>query len=338
MSFSAFTVKTYQFKGARLFNLNAMSKLAVIDLGTNLIKVLVGSVTQEGYTLLYEEKVPIIMSTKSMTTTSISQEEKKNIIDSLISIKKKLAIDDVQFIVAKATSLFREASNSAEIVEAIYVATFINVEVISGAEEAGLTYMGISSFLKPMDDNGLIIDIGGGSVECIIFNKDRKLWETSFPLGVRRVASQFTYSDPITPAQVGCLEDYYYTFLEPLFAINKMYKPITLIGCSGAFRTLLMLYRYHHPLANINMDDDVKTLSIKQFFDIYHVILTTPVSIWEGKVAIETIFLRLIPLSAILINFIINECSVREIIISNKSLKTGLFIQEWHRLKDQKLI
>lgn len=315
-----------------------MSKLAVIDIGTNLIKILVGSVTQEGYTLLYEEKVPIIISTKSMTTTSISHEEKKNIIDSLIRIKKKLDIDGVQFIVAKATSLLREASNSAEIVEAIHVATFINVEVISGAEEAGLIYLGISSFLKPTDENGLIIDIGGGSVECIVFNKDRKLWEKSFPLGVRRVASQFTYSDPITPAQVGCLEDYYHTVMEPLVAINKLYKPRIFIGCSGAFRTLLTLYRYHYPLANIHMDNDVKKLSVKQFFDIYQIILTTPVSIWKGKVAIETVFLQLIPLSAILINLIVNECSLQEIIISDKSLKTGLFIREWHRLKSQKLI
>ncbi|WP_339043907.1 hypothetical protein [Cardinium endosymbiont of Tipula unca] len=315
-----------------------MSKLAVIDLGTNVIKVLVGSVTTEGYTLLYEEKLPIVMSPKSITTTRISQKEKENIIDILVRIKKKLDVDGVQFIVAKATSLLREASNSVEIIEAIYVATFIHVEVISGTEEAELIYLGISSFLKLTAGNGLIVDIGGGSVECIIFNKDEKLWETSLPLGVRRVASQFMYSDPITLAQVGSLEDHYHAFLEPLAAINKLYKPYTLVGCSGAFRTLLMLYKCHYPLADISIDHDVKTISIKQFFDIYHVILKTPIAAWEGKVAVETVFLRLIPLSAILINLIICKCSIQEIIISDKSLKTGLFIREWHRLKDQKLI
>ncbi|TDG94787.1 hypothetical protein [Cardinium endosymbiont of Culicoides punctatus] len=315
-----------------------MSKLAVIDLGTNVIKILVGSVTQKKYSLLYEAKIPVVIHPKSLLTTHITQEEKKNIIDAFITIKKKLDKDNVEFIIAKATSLLREVSNADEIIEAIYTSTSIQVEVISNKEEANLIHLGISSFLNLTNESCLVVDIGGGSTECIIFNRNQQLWEMSFLLGIRRIASQGTYSDPITPTQVNELEKYIHTILEPLLLATKLYKPNTLIGSSGAFRTLLTLYTYCYPSAYINTKNDMKVISTKQFLDIHHVILTKPMHFWEGKVAVEPIFLRLIPLSTIFINLIINECNFQEIIVSDKSLKTGLFIQEWHHLKTQKLI
>ncbi|TSJ80501.1 hypothetical protein [Cardinium endosymbiont of Dermatophagoides farinae] len=178
-----------------------MSKLAVIDLGTNVINVLVGAIDQETYTVLYEEKVTKAMVQQPLYAMHISLEEQRNIVDTLVAIKKRLDIDGVHFIVAKATSLLRDAPNAAEVIEAIRFETDIQVEVISGIEEAALIYDGISACFTLTDGYGLIMDIGGGSVECIIFDHLKPLWERSFALGIRRVAAQFVYSDPITPSK-----------------------------------------------------------------------------------------------------------------------------------------
>ncbi|WP_419241503.1 hypothetical protein [Cardinium endosymbiont of Nabis limbatus] len=315
-----------------------MSKLAVIDLGTNVINVLVGAVDQEKYTVLYEEKITKAMVQQPLYAMHISLEEQKNIVDTLVAIKKKLDIDGVPFIVAKATSLLRDAPNAAEVIEAIRFKTDIQVEVISGMEEAALIYYGISSYFTLTDAYGLIMDIGGGSVECIIFNYLKPLWERSFALGIRRVAAQFAYSDPITPLEAALLEDYYCTALAPLFAQTKLYSPSQLIGSSGAFRTLLMLYKCHYNLSTTQTEGSIKRVSAEQFFNIYKVIQTTPASVWQEKLSVEPVFLKLIPLSACLIKVILTTCNLQEIIISDNSLRTGLFIREWNRLKQNKLI
>ena len=315
-----------------------MSKLAVIDLGTNVINVLVGAVDQERYTVLYEEKITKAMVQQPLYAMHISLEEQKNIVDTLVAIKRKLDIDGTHFIVAKATSLLRDAPNAAEVIDAIRFATDIEVEIISGVEEATLIYHGISSCFTLTDAHGLIIDIGGGSVECIIFNHVKPLWERSFALGIRRVAAQFSYSDPITPLQVDLLEDYYRTALAPLFLETKLYRPRQLIGSSGAFRTLLMLYKCHYNFPATETNRSIKRVSAEQFFKIYQVIQTTTVDVWQKKLAIEPVFLKLIPLSASLIKVILTTCNLQEIIISDNSLRTGLFIREWNRLKQEKLI
>ncbi|MCT4696762.1 Ppx/GppA phosphatase family protein [Candidatus Cardinium sp. TP] len=316
-----------------------MSKLAVIDLGTNVINVLVGVVDQETYTILYEEKITRAMVQHPLYGMHISLEEQGNIVATLVAIKRKLDIDGVRCIVAKATSFLRDAPNAAEIIEAIRLETDIQVEVISGIEEATLIYHGINSCFTLTDAHGLIIDIGGGSVECIIFNHFEPLWERSFELGIRRVAAQFAYSDPITPPQVALLENYYRTALAPLFLATNRYRPSQLIGSSGAFRTLLMLYKCHYNFLPIQTkNSSIKRVSAEQFFNIYHVIQTTPVHIWQKQLPIEPVFLKLIPLSAILIKVILTTCKLKEIIISDTSLRTGLFIREWGRLKQERLI
>lgn len=315
-----------------------MSKLAVIDLGTNVINVLVGSVDQEKYTILYEEKIISAMVQQPLYAMHISVEEQKNIVDTLVAIRRKLDIDGVRFIVAKATSLLRDAPNAAEIIDAIRCATDIAVEVISGIEEAMLIYHGISSCFRLTDTHGLIIDIGGGSVECIIFDHLKPLWERSFQLGIRRVATQFTYSDPITPLQVSVLEDYYRTALAPLFVATKLHRPSQLVGSSGAFRTLLMLYTCCYGFSAIETNSRIKRVSAEQFLKIYQVIQTTPVEVWRKQLSIEPVFLKLIPLSVILIKVILTTCHLHEIIVADNSLRTGLFIREWNRLKQEKLI
>ena len=310
-----------------------MSKLAIIDLGTNIIKVLVGVVMPESYVFLYEKKVTLSIGDQSINH-NISPANQQYIIHILLDIKKELGIEGIDFIIAKATSLLRNLSNASDLIAAILCATGIEVEVISGSEEADLIYLGCISTSSFTDEHNLIVDIGGGSVECIIFNQTKLLWKQSFEMGICRVASFFSYSDPITAKELNQLEAYYDASLASLFTATIPYKLFTLVGTSGAFRTLRALYNYCYPSAVMDANDQVKKLSVEQFYKIYPTILTTPVHIWQQQLCIDPIFLKLIPLSAVLINLIIKTCNLQAIIMIDSPLKTGLFMREWHRLKN----
>ncbi|TSJ80500.1 hypothetical protein [Cardinium endosymbiont of Dermatophagoides farinae] len=99
-----------------------------------------------------------------------------------------------------------------------------------------------------------------------------------------------------------------------------------------------MLYKCHYNLLTTQTSSNIKSVSAEQFFKIYQVIQTTPIHIWQKKLSIEPVFLKLIPLSASLIKVILQTCKLQEIIISDNSLRTGLFIREWNRLKQEKRI
>ncbi|MBX9890055.1 MAG: hypothetical protein K2X94_02180 [Amoebophilaceae bacterium] len=310
-----------------------MSKLAIIDLGTNIIKVLVGVVMPERYVFLYKKKVTLCIGNQSINN-NISLENQQYIIHILLNIKKKLEREGIGCIIAKATSLLRQSSNASDVISAILWATGIEVEVISGSEEADLIYLGCTSTGSFTDEHNLIVDIGGGSVECIIFNQTGVLWKQSFEMGIRRVASWFSYSDPITSKELNQLKGYYSTALASLFTAAIPYKLFTLIGTSGAFRTLLALYNYCYPSAVSASNDQVRKLSVEQFYKIYPIILTRPVHIWQQQVCIDPIFLKLIPLSAVLIDLILKTGNLQTIIMIDSPLKIGLFMREWHRLKN----
>ena len=313
-----------------------MKKLAVIDLGTNVIKVLVGGISKTKYTMLYKHKITADIGSELLITSYIAPEVKKNIINILISIKKRLETDGVHYIVAKATSLFREAPNATEVIEEIRLATNFEVHIISSLEEANLIYLGTSSVFTLTDEYGLIIDIGGGSVECIIFNAAQQLWAKSFKLGIRRIGSRFAYSPPLSADQVHELEAYYETALLPFFAAAKQFTLTRMIGSSGAFRTLLLLYESLYPSAKREIRNGMPILGMQEFLKIYKIIVTRPSHIWQQNNCIEPpIFLKFIPLSVVLINLIMKTCNLQEIVITDHSFTTGIFIQEWKRLKNK---
>ena len=91
--------------------------------------------------------------------------------------------EKVDTIKAIATSAVREASNKNEFLAEIKKLTGIDINVISGDEEAELIYFGNRMAVDMADETCLIMDIGGGSNEFIIANGSTIFWKQSFKLG-----------------------------------------------------------------------------------------------------------------------------------------------------------
>lgn len=109
---------------------------------------------------------------------------------------------------AVGTSALREARNSREFIDAVFRDTGIRIKIISGMEEAELTSKGILLGFGRGDDPLFIIDIGGGSVEWIIF--DQKQSGSSFcgsiPVGVISLLERFVKTDPPSYDDMRALE------------------------------------------------------------------------------------------------------------------------------------
>ena len=146
-----------------------------------------------------------------------------------------------QEVIAKATSAIRTAANGSELVDRIEAETGVEVEVISGLEEARLIFAAVRASLVLEPAPALCIDIGGGSVEVMIGDAAGLRWATSLPLGVGRLTAELVQHDPPTKADRTALEERVRDVLAPSVEEVQARAPRMAVGTSGTINDLARL-------------------------------------------------------------------------------------------------
>ncbi|MCE3296836.1 MAG: hypothetical protein K0R65_2550 [Crocinitomicaceae bacterium] len=171
-------------------------KYAAIDIGTNAARMLVGEVTQEGDHSFVKKisytRIPLRLGEDVFDKGKITPKKLDNFVKTIEAFKLISEIFKVKKLRACATSAMREASNREEVIEAIKEKTGIEIEVISGDEEARLIFG--TFFLLDFDKTKpfLVIDVGGGSTEISVFENGEKVAAKSFELGTLRLLKEKT--------------------------------------------------------------------------------------------------------------------------------------------------
>ena len=115
-----------------------------------------------------------------------------------------LETHQVKKVRAIGTAALRTAQNGSEFIKKTYQLTNIQIELITGAEEALWIFRGVAQAIPKMGPS-LIMDIGGGSVEFILTKENQVTWSQSFPIGVAVLKKQFHHNDPITSNEVNAI-------------------------------------------------------------------------------------------------------------------------------------
>jgi exopolyphosphatase/guanosine-5'-triphosphate,3'-diphosphate pyrophosphatase len=137
--------------------------------------------------------------------------------------------------VAVMTSAVRDAANGSDFADDVCSRFGLDVHVISGDEEAQLTYRGATDGLAP-DPNGaptLVFDIGGGSTELVIGHGQRVDFHVSTQTGVVRQADRHIHSDPPTPAELAAVADDVRAVLEQAVPAEFRSHPGRALGVAG---------------------------------------------------------------------------------------------------------
>ncbi len=214
-------------------------KLAVIDLGTNTFHLLLAETAVQGFRIFNNTKVPVRIGQGGISESVITSEAQQRAMTTLRSFRSIIDDEGIDNVKAIATSAFRNAMNGQEFISTIYEETGFVIDTLSGHEEAELIYQGVNLALDQNMDNSLIMDIGGGSVEFILANGHETFWMDSFEIGAQRMMDQFHSSDPITPVEIKEIDNYLRLELERLWQKAELWEPLTLVGSSGTFDTLI---------------------------------------------------------------------------------------------------
>lgn len=176
--------------------------VAVVDIGSNSLRMQISEVKDKSYRILEDYKEMLRLGDSIYTLGYFTPEVINRIVETLAGVKKLAESRNCKNIRAIATAAFREADNLGETLIRIEDATGIKVEVISGDEEARLTYLAATANFELSGRKAVVVDIGGGSTEYTVINDGKLVSSVSLPLGCNRLMREFFENDPPKPSQI----------------------------------------------------------------------------------------------------------------------------------------
>ena len=167
-------------------------KLAAIDIGSNAARLLISDVISgpQGTTEFIKAalvRVPLRLGFDVFDKGVISPGKVGKIIKTIKSYKLLLDVYEVKHLKACATSAMRDASNAGEIIKKVKAETGIEIQIISGDQEASLIYENHVADKMTSDESYLYTDVGGGSTELTFFSDGKMVFKKSFNIGTIRL-------------------------------------------------------------------------------------------------------------------------------------------------------
>lgn len=232
-------------------------RIASIDLGTNTFRILVAESHNDRMKSLYIDRVITRLGGGfAKDEKLISTDAAHRALGALKEFAKILERYGVEKTRAVGTSGIRESVNGARFVEEVKKETGIDIEVISGEEEARLTVLGVLKSVSVASDRCVIFDIGGGSTEYVFVEGNVVKGLVSTGLGVVHLSETFLKSGIPSKQDIGVVsgEIRNVLFHELSFIPPADYNELTLVGTAGTLTTLaaisLGLENYDADLVN----------------------------------------------------------------------------------------
>lgn len=218
---------------------------AVIDVGTNSVKLLVADVTGQEVLPIREDSKQTRLGRGFFDTHRLQPEA---------IVKTTLAVarfaDDARALKAESirvigTSAARDASNPLDLISAVHDATALPLEIISGEQEADWAFQGVTTDPALAQVPLLLLDVGGGSTEFILGHGEHKHFRQSFRLGTVRLLETIPPSDPPTEQEFAETRQWVREFIEKKIMpelqpalkreveLHAAHKPVELVGTGG---------------------------------------------------------------------------------------------------------
>jgi exopolyphosphatase / guanosine-5'-triphosphate,3'-diphosphate pyrophosphatase len=302
-----------------------MKPHAVIDCGSNTFNLLVGKISDGKLQVIHSERRPVLLQASKTANGEISGAGCQRAVDTLHEYKNIADRFEVEELRCLATSVFRKATNGNALTDRIKTETGIDIEVISGENEAEFIFQGIKSTDVLSKGVSLIMDIGGGSTEFVLSEQGDRLHTWSFEIGATRLIQEIQPSDPFSQRDIIRSSNFIQETIAPMKEILKHYRINQLVGASGFFDTLGDL-----EWSKTDLSENLKPVSLVMERDVY--------TSWREQLMGLTIEQRsswehiplfrasLLPMGFCLVDTILQETGINTVICSSHALKEGALI------------
>lgn len=209
-------------------------RLAAIDIGSNAARLLITDVISGPQAIpefikVVLVRVPLRLGFDVFDKGEISAIKAEKIIKTIKSYKLLLDVYEVKHLKACATSAMRDAANASEIIKKVKAETGIEIQIISGQEEASLIYENHIAESMTDAESYLYIDVGGGSTELTFFSDGKLIFKESFNIGTIRLLK-----NQVTEAAWDEMKEF-------ISKKTKGYHHVTAIGSGGNINKIFSL-------------------------------------------------------------------------------------------------
>jgi exopolyphosphatase/guanosine-5'-triphosphate,3'-diphosphate pyrophosphatase len=297
--------------------------IAALDIGTNSFHLVVAKPVESGFEVITSEKEVIRLGHGA---GDMKQLEPDAIERGIASLKRMRAVAEVHGaeLRAVATSAVREAKNRNEFIKRARKEAEIDVEVISGVEEARLIHLGAKYAVAVGDKTMLLCDIGGGSTELVVAAGEEILMARSFKLGAVRLTDRFFSTDALHPSALSSCRKFVRSMLATI-------KPEVLelgfeiaVGSSGSVEAIAKL------IQNLNNEPEPKSFnryefSAKDVTKVLDLMADTPTVKARAKVfGLDTSRAEIILAGAVILEGIALSFDVSKFTYSDYALREGV--------------
>jgi len=165
--------------------------LAAIDIGSNAVRLLVSEAVPYRETVDFTKltllRIPLRLGVDVFQNGFIGEEKASALKKSIQAFQLIMDIYGVERFRACATSAMRDAQNGTELVKAIFQETGLQIDIITGKEEAAIIYDTHMMESEPEGETRLYVDVGGGSTELTMYSEGKRILQDSFNVGTLRL-------------------------------------------------------------------------------------------------------------------------------------------------------
>ena len=299
--------------------------VAVIDIGTNTVLLLVAEISHRGAInpLLYEQRIP-----RLGRGVDAARRLEQGSIDRAVAVLREY----VQLLppfhptrtVVCGTSALRDASNRSDFMEQVKTEVGLDVEVLSGEDEALLTYRGAVSGL-PGVNRAIVLDIGGGSTEISVGDASHILQNWSLDVGSVRLTERFLKHDPPLPLEIRDAIRWFKDHLGALEEFNA--SEYTLVGVAGTATTLAILDQELEEfgidaVTNYRLTRDAVERLLDRLKRSSHQNILQLSPVMKGRADIITA-------GTLILSELLEILGQDELVVSERGVRYGIALREW---------
>ncbi len=216
--------------------------VAVLDIGTNSLKLLVGTTDGRRVHSLHFARVTTRLGEGLHAHGRISNEAAQRTVRAIRRLALEARHHGAETVNALGTDAFRAAQNGGAVARRIEKSTGIPVRILTGREEAEFAFLSARSCLAHPRPATFLLDVGGGSAQFVAARGRRIVGAHSMPLGALRLSEKHLHHDPIDPADYRSLQREIVTRLRPVTQRYRNLAPrAALVAAGGSATTALAM-------------------------------------------------------------------------------------------------
>ncbi|MEX2553773.1 MAG: Ppx/GppA phosphatase family protein [Actinomycetota bacterium] len=305
--------------------------VAAIDIGTNSFHLVVARVTgPTAFEVVAREKEMVRLGSGSGQLKHLDAEAVDRGITTLSRFRKIADVHGAR-VAAVATSAVRESDNRSEFLRRARDEAGVNVQVISGFEEARLIHLGVLQAVPVFEQKLFLCDVGGGSTELLIGCRGETLAVRSMKLGSIRLTEKFFDSKRVTPSAVESCRRYVRSNLASFGRDVRRLGFDVAVGSSGTLGALCAMAaarRTDPPPRTFNNF----TLARQDLAAVVKsLIKASTVSARAKLPGIDPSRADIILAGALIIEQLFEEFGIEEMTFSDYALREGVLLDAWQR-------